>query len=292
MKDYWGYKGKKCVVTGSSSGMGKAAAEMLVELGAEVYGLDVMEKEVPGVKFIDVDLSKKASIDAAFAKLPPVFEKFFGVAGISGMRDDYVKTITVNAVANRYITDKYLLAEKRLADNGAIVFLTSGAGARWQRYQHEYMHLFYVKGSDFDGQVKSLEAQQAAYGGALTGPAAYTVSKRAATFFAKLIMPEAAKRGIRVNNVGPGFVETGLSADFKNMVGGTDEALGNALDKTMNRLARPEELASAMVFLNSEMPTFCTGHYIFIAGGYETEIELFGSIDGSGFPGVPIKEYM
>ena len=41
MQDYWGYKGKKCVVTGGSSGMGRAAAEMLVDLGAEVYGLDV-----------------------------------------------------------------------------------------------------------------------------------------------------------------------------------------------------------------------------------------------------------
>lgn len=49
MKDYLGYTGKVCVVTGAASGMGKATAEMLVDLGAMVYALDWAEvrKSVP-----------------------------------------------------------------------------------------------------------------------------------------------------------------------------------------------------------------------------------------------------
>jgi NAD(P)-dependent dehydrogenase (short-subunit alcohol dehydrogenase family) len=71
MKDYFGYAGLNCVVTGASSGMGKATAEMLVELGADVYALDRNPCDVPGIKkFVSVSLSDPQSIDAAFAEMP------------------------------------------------------------------------------------------------------------------------------------------------------------------------------------------------------------------------------
>ena len=56
MLDYFGYKNKICVVTGAASGMGKAATEMLVDLGAKVYALDYNDVDVKGIeKFIQVD---------------------------------------------------------------------------------------------------------------------------------------------------------------------------------------------------------------------------------------------
>ena len=68
MKDYFGYAGKTVVVTGASSGMGKASAEMLVDLGANVYALDWNECPVNGIaKYVHVDLSKKESIDEAMS---------------------------------------------------------------------------------------------------------------------------------------------------------------------------------------------------------------------------------
>ena len=67
MKDYFGYNGKVCVVTGASSGMGKAAAEMLVDLGAKVYALDYNACPVEGIeKFVKVNLGDKNSIDGCF----------------------------------------------------------------------------------------------------------------------------------------------------------------------------------------------------------------------------------
>ena len=60
MKNLFGYEGKTVVVTGAASGMGKATAELLVELGANVYALDWAEVKVDGiVKYIHTDLSKK-----------------------------------------------------------------------------------------------------------------------------------------------------------------------------------------------------------------------------------------
>lgn len=71
MKDYFGYNGKVCVVTGASSGMGKAAAEMLVDLGAKVYALDYNACPVEGIeKFVQVNLGNKDSIDGCFNELP------------------------------------------------------------------------------------------------------------------------------------------------------------------------------------------------------------------------------
>lgn len=60
MKDYFGYTGKVCVVTGAASGMGKATAEMLVDLGAMVYALDWAEVKVEGITaYLHTDLSKR-----------------------------------------------------------------------------------------------------------------------------------------------------------------------------------------------------------------------------------------
>ena len=58
MRDYWGYQGKVCVITGAASGMAQAAARMLVDLGASVYALDVNHVAVAGLQaFIKTDLS-------------------------------------------------------------------------------------------------------------------------------------------------------------------------------------------------------------------------------------------
>lgn len=71
MKDYFGLAGTTCVVTGAATGMGKAAATMLVDLGAEVYAMDVNPVEIEGLAAsITVNLAEKDSIDAAFAQVP------------------------------------------------------------------------------------------------------------------------------------------------------------------------------------------------------------------------------
>ena len=107
MKDYFGYKNKICVVTGAASGIGYATTELLIELGAEVYALDITRKEISGVKkFIEVDLNNKESIDQAMEQIPTHIDSFFGVAGLSGAKTNYYKTFTVNYIANKYITEE------------------------------------------------------------------------------------------------------------------------------------------------------------------------------------------
>ena len=109
MKDYFGYHGKICIVTGASSGIGRATTETLVDLGAEVYALDVQDCPVPGIRqFLRVNLSSRDSIDEAFGNLPKQIDKFFGIAGVSGISTDFLTTFTINFIANKYIVDTYV----------------------------------------------------------------------------------------------------------------------------------------------------------------------------------------
>ena len=80
MKDYFGYTDRVCVVTGASSGMGKATVETLVDMGAKVYALDINPCNVEGIeKFIECNLAKREQIDEAFKQIPEHIDCFFGV---------------------------------------------------------------------------------------------------------------------------------------------------------------------------------------------------------------------
>ena len=109
MKDYFGYQEKVVIVTGASSGMGKATAEILVDLGAKVYALDWNACDVKGIeKFVQVDLSKKDSINQAMKELPKHVDSFFGIAGVSGMKNDFMTTVSIDFIANKYICEESL----------------------------------------------------------------------------------------------------------------------------------------------------------------------------------------
>lgn len=132
MKDYLGYTGKVCVVTGAASGMGKATAEMLVDLGAMVYALDWAEVKVEGITaYLHTDLSKKESIDAAFAQIPDHIDCYFGIAGVSGLGTDFLTTTKIDLISNKYISECILPA--RMTEGGAIAYMTSTAGSAGSR---------------------------------------------------------------------------------------------------------------------------------------------------------------
>lgn len=250
MKDYFGYNGKVCVVTGASSGMGKATVEMLVDLGARVYAIDLNPCEVVGIeKFIKCNLASKGEIDETFKQLPEKIDSFFGIAGLSGAKTDYRTTFDCNYTANMYITLNYL--KERMQKGGAIVYCTSTAGLEWKKFKKEQNKVVHSTTWEEITKVTSKLAANA--------PAtfAYMYSKRCLSQFACEQSVEFAKLGVRMNNVLPASTDTGMKQEFQDMVGSEEGLIEQA--GLANRLATSEEMAMPMVFLNSNMASFISG---------------------------------
>lgn len=253
MKDLFGYKGKVCVVTGAASGMGKETAELLVKLDADVYALDRAEVNLPGVKkFINVDLSSKDSIDSAFEELPTEIDSFFGVAGVSGQTTNFEVTFTINYIANKYITDEYLM--NRMKKDGAISFVTSAGGLGWDNPDiiEELKHV--VESDGWEGTLDAVNNLEFIDN---NGGMAYVYSKRAMNYYIARLATPFGKKKVRVNGILPAATQSGLTEEFSVSAGGMDNMVGTT--GFAGRLAESKEMAEPLVFLNSDMASFISG---------------------------------
>ena len=266
MKDYFGYKDKVCVVTGAASGIGRSTVDLLLDMGAVVYAIDIKDVEIPGVKnFIAADLNSKDAIDMAFEEIPKQIDCFFGIAGVSGVKNNYYTTFTVNYIANKYITEAHL--KKRMDRGASICFVTSTAGLHWEKYSNEYYDFTVAR--TWTDLMNALHNQAKE---TTLGLLAYPLSKRALNYYMAEQAVELSRRGIRVNAVLPGSTETGMIDEFSMAAGGERELI----DQTgvMGRIANPDEMAEAVVYLNSDMARFITGLPLVVDGGAHTMVKL------------------
>jgi len=280
MKDYFGYKDKVCVVTGSASGMGKSAAEMLVDLGAKVYAIDRNPTDIPGIeKEIICDLTYKEEIDKAMAQIPPVIDRFFSVAGISGLHNTMLETFRVNFLANKYIIQEYLY--DRIPKGGAITICTSSGGLGWEleECKAEYISLIDPKG--YEDSLKALEELCKDKEGKCMVPLFYGVSKRAMNYFIASIVEDLAEnKRVRINAVLPMGTDTGMRDDFAEFAGGLEEMIEYGTGAA-HRLAEPREMAEPMVFLGSNMGSFLSG--VLLSADYGMLLPQTAGIDHFAF---------
>lgn len=253
MKDYFGYQNKNVVVTGASSGMGKATAEMLVDLGAKVYALDCNECDVKGIKqYVHVDLSKKESIDQAMKELPSHIDSYFGIAGVSGMKNDFMTTVSIDFIANKYICEEYLI--HAMSENGTIAFMTSTGGNGWEKEENKKYYIDAILASGCNATVEAIMKTGFQY---LPGTLGYPYSKLAMNYYTAYLQKSFASKKIRVNAVLPGSTDTGMKSEFTEMAHGEEGLLSHC--GYANRLAYSKEMAGPIVFLNSEMATYASG---------------------------------
>ena len=242
------FEGKVAMITGGNSGIGLAAAKAFAREGAQVAitgrdegTLKNAEKEIgSGALAIRADAARIADLDAAMAKVRAQFKridalfvnagigKFVPIAEVTEAMFDEI--VTINLKGAFFTVQKAL----PLMARGSAVVLNASINA----------HI------------------------GLPGTTVYGATKAAVVNMAKTMSADLAERGIRVNAVSPGPVETpifgraGISSEQSRQ---TKEWLQN--QTLVKRMAEPEEIAEAVLYLSSDVSSFVVGTELVIDGG-------------------------
>ena len=227
---------KVAVVTGGTSGIGRATALALKDAGCTVYELSRRAQGVEGLHHISADVTKEESVRAAVEQ----------IMAREGRID-----ILVN---NAGITRDGLLMMMKPEDFDAVIaanlrgaFLCMKAVAR-QMVKQRY------------GRIVNLSSVVGLRGNA--GQVNYAASKAGVIGMTKSLAKELAGRNITVNAVAPGFIDTDMTAALSETA--KNAALGSI---PMGRMGTPENVAKAVVFLAGEDAGYITGQVLAVDGG-------------------------
>jgi NAD(P)-dependent dehydrogenase (short-subunit alcohol dehydrogenase family) len=249
--------GRVALITGAASGIGKATAERLAAEGAAVVITDIDDG---GGKAVAVELGGLGR-PAAYLHLDVGSEQEWQRA-VEGAVEQFGRLdVLVNNAGVRGEPEP--IEETSLADwDRSIAILQTGVflGMKWAAPALlESGHASVVNISSIFG----------ASGGFGTSPA-YHAAKGAVRVLTKTAALRWAKRGIRVNSVHPGFIDTPLlHPDASCEPSGSAKFHQAILDVTpLGRLGRPEEVAAGVAYLASDEAAFVTGSELYIDGGY------------------------
>lgn len=246
------HTGKRAVVTGCASGIGAATAQLLVDLGAEVHGLDRNPTRVSVARFDTVDLGDPGSIDAVVDLLGDRIDALFNCAGLAPTHPK-IDVLKVNFLGTRHLTQRVL---ERMGQ-GAIVTASSNGGLGWRGHLAELTDL--LDTVTFAEGLAWIEQRQAAIANA------YSYSKEALTVWTLRESARTIRRGVRMNCTSPGAVQTPMLEEIEAHVA---TAAIDAVARPIGRRATPEEQAWPLVFLNSSAASYINGADLPVDGGF------------------------
>lgn len=251
--DFLGYKNKRVIVSGCFSGMGEATARLLLELGAEVHGLDYKPTALGLASFNQVDLRDPASIDAAVSKIGGKVDALFNCAGLP-QTSPALDVMRVNYAGTRRVTEQVL---GLMGEGAAIVSVSSNGGLGWSRRMPVLMQLLAI--DSYEGAVKWCEEhpEEVREG--------YAFSKEAIIVWTMMASSRLIKRGIRINCTMPGPTQTPMMSHFE---AATKASVLDAAIQPINRRSTPEEQAGPLVFLNSDAASYINGVALAVDGGF------------------------
>ena len=248
--DAFRYDGKRAVVVGGATGMGAAAAELLLAAGAEVVVMDYAEVTTPGVTSIHVNLAERESIDAAVDECGGPIDALLSCAGVADGTPNIEK---INFIGHRHMIDR-LLAQDLMPRGSAIGFISSAAGLGWESNLAKIKT--YLDTPDFDSAV----AWHVENGGA-----DYFSSKQAVCAYVACQAMPFLKRGIRINAICPGPTDTPLAQANKEMWLGFGADYREELGV---EASSPLDQAYPLVFLCSEAARAIAGITLVTDIGY------------------------
>jgi NAD(P)-dependent dehydrogenase (short-subunit alcohol dehydrogenase family) len=263
MSDFLGYKNKRVIVSGCYSGMGEATARLLVQLGAEVHGLDYKHSKLDLASFSNVDLRDSTSIDSAVASIGGKVDALFNCAGLPQTFPP-LDVMTVNYIGTRYLTERVL---PLMPAGSAICSISSNGGLGWSRRVPVHMELLRLEGYQAALRWSEEHLDVVREG--------YAFSKEAVIVWTMQSSFRLIKRGIRINCTTPGPTQTPMMADFE--AASAAIVLETAM-QPINRRSTPDEQARPLVFLNSDAASYINGVALPVDGGFMGGIAT-GQID-------------
>ncbi|UVK47970.1 coniferyl-alcohol dehydrogenase [Mesorhizobium sp. AR07] len=251
--------GKTILITGVASGIGARTAELAGQLGADVIGVDVREPASPAGSFVKADISTKAGVDDLIARLPQRIDALCNVAGLSG-NTGAVSTLAVNFFGLRALSEGLA---PRLREGGAIVNVASIAGYGWRANLNRAASMVGIEGFPDVAKVVADHAVRNEEG--------YPVSKELLLLwtFRAAHQDLFKSRGIRVNAVSPGPVETPILKQFRSVLG--DARVDSDIAR-VGRAGTSGDIAPVVLFLCSDGARWVNGANVPVDGGLEASI--------------------
>ncbi len=237
-------EGRVCVVTGASGGIGAATVELFQREGAKVAGVDVLP-DCPGDIALQADLTSEELVADLYRQVRERFGRIdvlFNNAGISPNDDASVLDTTLDAW------------ERVQSVNLRSVFLCC---------KHGIPHLLENDGRERGSVINT--ASFVAVMGAATSQISYTASKGGVLALSRELGVEFARRGVRVNALCPGPVDTPLLKEL--FAKDPEQAARRLVHVPVGRFAEPIELARAALFLASSEASFVTAATFLVDGG-------------------------
>lgn len=253
MNDVLGYKGKRVIVTGCFSGMGEATAKLLLELGAEVHGLDYKDSALPLASFNNVDLRDPASIEAGVAAIGGKIDALFNCAGLPQSFPP-LDVMKVNFIGTRHLTEQVV---PLMGPGGAIASIASTGGLGWSRRIPTSMEIIATKG--FQAAVDWCEAHLD------TVAEGYSFSKENIIVWTQFTGAHLIKKGIRINCTLPSPTQTPMMDAFEKASG---KDVVEAATQPMGRYSTAAEQAGGLVLINSDLASIVNGVVLPVDGGF------------------------
>ncbi len=232
---------KVCVITGAASGIGATSARLFAEEGARVVGVDV-SPDSEGELALTCDVTDEGEVE----------EMYREVADRMGRIDVLFNNAGINPTDDTTVTETTVDAWRKVQDVNALgVFLCC---------KHGIPHLLVTGG----GSVINTASFVAVMGAAVS-QISYTASKGAVLAMSRELGVEFARRGVRVNALCPGPINTPLLQEL--FASDPGKAARRLVHLPMGRFGEPEEIAKAALFLASDDSSYITASTFMVDGG-------------------------